>query len=119
MYYVVSHKLRIFLPSTLDSLFIGGSEVGGMFEIACLLFNFNPRLKFNSHIHDVVKKLSKFVHIIYKITTVSIESFLKMLHYSHPYPIFIYYASAWMVIKNLFKHRVFSSERCDYRIVWG
>ena len=76
---MVFHQPRTFPPSTLDSLFIGGIKIEIVLEFRCLGVNSDPCLKFELHVHDVVKKLCKFVPNINKIRYVLIESCLKML----------------------------------------
>ena len=56
-HYMVFRKPRIFPPSTLDSLFIEENVIEREFEFRCLGVNLDLCLKYNSHIHDVVKKL--------------------------------------------------------------
>ena len=108
--YMVFHKPRTFPPSTLDSLFIGGSEIERVLEFRCLGVNLDPCLKF---------KLSKFVPIICEIRYVLNERCLKMLYYSVIYPTIIYCASAWSgTFKSFFK-LVFIVEKGVNRAMCG
>ena len=54
-HYVVFHKPRIFAPNTLESLFIGASQIERVFDFRCLGVNLDHCLKFKLHIHDVEK----------------------------------------------------------------
>ena len=89
------HKPRISPPGTLDSLFIGGSQIERLFEFRCLGANLDHCLKFKLHNLNVVKKLSKMFLIIYKTRDVLNERCWKMLYYSVIHPNIIYCASAW------------------------
>ena len=116
---MVFQKPRNFPPSTLDSLFIGGSEIERVSEFRCLCVNLNPCLKFKLHIHDVVKKLSEFVTVICKIRAVLNERCLKILYYSIIYPNFIYCASAWSGTFKSFFNPVFVVQKGVIRAKCG
>ena len=100
-HYMVFHKPRFFPPNTLESLFIGASQIERVFDFRCLGVNLDHCLKFKLHIHDVVKKFSKFVLVICKIRDVLKERCLKMLYYSVIYPNNIYCANVGRVLLNL------------------
>ena len=59
-HYMVFHKPKIFLPSTLQSLFIGLRQIERVFDIRSLGVNLDPCLNFKKSIHDVVKKCLNF-----------------------------------------------------------
>ena len=64
-HYSVFHTPRNFPPNTLDSLFIGGSEIERVFECTCVVVNLDTSLKVKLHIHDVVKKTVSSVQMCY------------------------------------------------------
>ena len=67
-HYLVFHKPRSLTPSPFELLFIGRSQIERVFELRYLDLNLDPCLKLKLHIHDVVKKLTNFVPIVYNIT---------------------------------------------------
>lgn len=94
-HHMIFHKPRANLPSDYPPLTICNSVVNRVMEVRCLGVILDPCLKFNLHIHSIVKKISKFIPIIFKIRDLLDRKCLRLIYYALVYPNIIYCASAW------------------------
>ena len=55
------------MPSDIPPLYIGGNTINRVYEAKYLDVTLDANLKLNLHTQRIVKKLSKFVLILYKL----------------------------------------------------
>ena len=93
-HYMIFHRPRANHPDSYRQS-MGGSSIGRVIEVNSFGVCLDPCLRFHWHIREIVKKLSKFVPIIYRISSTPNAQCLKILYYAINYPNIIYCASVW------------------------
>ena len=93
--YVIFYSCRLQVPPNVSMIKIGDDIIERVFKSKFLGVILDHSLKFSEHVLNVVKKLSKFVPIIYRIRKYLDEPILKILYHTLIYPNLTYCITAW------------------------
>ena len=94
-HYIVFHRHKRSLPNLLPQVEIENFEIEKCFSTKYLVVHLDETLRWNVHINSIIRKISKFVPILYNIRSCLDRTSLKLLYNCLIYPFLIYCNPVW------------------------
>ena len=115
--YVVFHRRQLSCPRVLSKLFINRVPLNKVDSIKFLGVILDSNLVLDVQIAGVVSKLSKFIHILFKIKSHLTQSTLRMIYSSLVYPNLTYCNSVWASAYSKYLQPLYKVQKHFVRII--
>lgn len=118
-HYVIFHRKQRPVPEISSSILVDGKVVERTFQVKFLGVQLDEHLDWRKHTGHIIRKLAKYVPILYRIRNNLTEKSLKLIYNSLIYPNLIYCNSVWGACASGSLNSVFLLQKKIVRAIAG